>query len=56
MNGTPVKGSFGGLPQVASLFWYSSRVELSTDTPLGSSIGSIITSCVSGSRNSSGME
>ena len=55
-NGTPVKGSFGGRPHVASLFWCSSRVELSTDTPLGSSMGSIITSCVIGSRNSSGME
>lgn len=56
VNGTPVKGSFGGRPQVASLFWCSSSVVLSTDTPLGSSMGSIIISWVIGSRNSSGME
>lgn len=56
VKGTPVKGSFGGRPQVASLFWCSSRVVLSTDTPLGSSMGSSITSWVIGSRNSSGME
>lgn len=54
VNGTPVKGSFGGLHQVASLFWYSSRVLLSTDTPLGSSMGRSMTSWVMGSRNSSG--
>lgn len=56
VNGTPVKGSLGGRPQVASLFWYSSRVVLSTDTPLGSSMGSVITSWVMGSRNSSGTD
>ncbi|TNN50186.1 hypothetical protein EYF80_039610 [Liparis tanakae] len=56
VNGTPVKGSFGGRPQVASLFWCSSSVLLSTDTPLGSSMGSSMTSWVIWSRNSSGME
>lgn len=54
VNGTPVKGSFGARPQVASLFWCSSRVLLSTDTPLGSSMGSTMTSWVIGSRKSSG--
>lgn len=56
VKGTPVKGSLGARPQVASLFWCSSSVLLSTDTPLGSSMGSVITSCVMGSRNSSGMD
>lgn len=54
VNGTPVKGSLGGRPQAASLFWCSSRVLLSTDVPLGSSMGSTMTSWVIGSRNSSG--
>lgn len=56
VNGTPVNGSLGALPHVASLFWCSSSVVLSTDTPLGSSMGSSITSWVIGSRNSSGID
>ena len=54
VKGTPVKGSLGGLPHVASLFWNSSKVAWSTDTPLGSSSGRVMNSWVRGSRNSSG--
>lgn len=55
VKGTPVNGSLGKRPHVASLFWYSSKVLLSITIPLGKIIGKTMSSCVKGSRNSSGI-
>ncbi len=55
VKGTPVNGSLGKRPHVASLFWYSSSVLLSITIPLGKIIGKTMSSCVKGSRNSSGI-
>lgn len=54
VKGTPVNGSLGRRPHVASLFWYSSKVLLSITIPPGKIIGKTMSSWVRGSRNSSG--